>query len=288
MTVLAIDDTEHRADADHRNARRRPPLHPQPKHASARPARCRSPLRNHGDVVPQVTSGFRPFAAQCRVGSSSYNDPVGRVDPQGQRAIDAGLAFLDGGAVTAPLIIGGGAAAGAAAAAIAAVAGAVGLVVLYHYLELDAQCLGGSVGATCTGPIVLVPTQGTVQKLCAVGEFGANLVPGVRVSGSCDGRYAHHGTIQIQGTGLSEQYWSWARNKPPTAAEGLAQLETLAAQLGRTDRKKVDQALDKARRRIQDCAPAGCPPMSWSRHNPGIRGSVARVDIAIYTGLAFT
>jgi hypothetical protein len=71
-------------------------------------------------------------------------------------------------------------------------------------------------------------------------------------------------------------------------AEGVAQLDALVAQLPRSDHRQVDQAIEAARRRIANCAPAGCPPMSWSRSNRGVRGSVARVDIAIYTGSAFT
>ncbi|MFV0318332.1 MAG: RHS repeat-associated core domain-containing protein, partial [Microthrixaceae bacterium] len=97
------------------------------------------------------------------------------------------------------------------------------------------------------------------------------------------------GTIQIQGTGLSEEVtWSWAQATPPTAAEGLAQLDALVAQLPRRDLRQVDQAVEAAKRKIQSCTPGGCPPLSWTRSNRGVRGSVARVDIAIYTGLAFT
>jgi hypothetical protein len=83
------------------------------------------------------------------------------------------------------------------------------------------------------------------------------------------------------------------QTRPPDAIhasdprEGLAQLGALVAQLPRRDLRQVDQAVEAARRKIQTCAPAGCPPLSWSRSNRGVRGSVACVDIAIYTGVAF-
>lgn len=42
-------------------------------------------------VVPQVTSGFRPFAATSRVGSVSYNDPINKEDPLGLRPTDVDM-----------------------------------------------------------------------------------------------------------------------------------------------------------------------------------------------------
>lgn len=90
VTVLAAAPAL-RVDLAGRCASRRPSSRSQSKYASARPARCRAPRRNHADVVPQVTSGGSPFAARCRVGSSSYNDPLNKTDPLGLRPCDVGL-----------------------------------------------------------------------------------------------------------------------------------------------------------------------------------------------------
>lgn len=94
VTVLAAAPAL-RVDLAGRCASRRPSSRSQSKYASARPARCRAPRRNHADVVPQVTSGGSPFAARCRVGSSSYNDPVNRTDPTGLRPGDCDSAADD-------------------------------------------------------------------------------------------------------------------------------------------------------------------------------------------------
>ena len=88
MTVLVIDRA-HRADVGRRCARRRPSSCSPSKHASARPSCLRHGRRSYAVVVPQVASGVRPFEAGCRVGSSSYNDPLNRVDPLGLRSTDA-------------------------------------------------------------------------------------------------------------------------------------------------------------------------------------------------------
>jgi len=69
------------------------------EHASARPGRCRAPRRARAAASLQVTSGVWPFAAQGRVGSSSYNDPLNKIDPLGLRARDRELIWaglLDG------------------------------------------------------------------------------------------------------------------------------------------------------------------------------------------------
>lgn len=56
--------------------------------ASARATRCRAVRRDDSGVVPQVTSGFWPAAARSGVGSSSYNDPLNKVDPLGLQPTD--------------------------------------------------------------------------------------------------------------------------------------------------------------------------------------------------------
>lgn len=88
MTVLAIDDNEHRAVLHRRRARGRSSDCAGSKHASARRARCRAARRNHRDVFPQVTSGGSSFAAKIAVGYESYNDPLNKVDPLGLRPSD--------------------------------------------------------------------------------------------------------------------------------------------------------------------------------------------------------
>ena len=85
--MLVIDET-HRAASRPACTRRRPSNHPQPKHASARPARCRAARRPRTAASRQVTSGFRPFAAQGRVDSVSYNNPINKQDPLGLRPCD--------------------------------------------------------------------------------------------------------------------------------------------------------------------------------------------------------
>lgn len=79
-------------------ARRRRRAHSWPKHASARATCLERARRNHREVFSQVASGKLACAAQGRGGSSSYNDPLNKVDPLGLRPGDDAL----GGRATPP------------------------------------------------------------------------------------------------------------------------------------------------------------------------------------------
>lgn len=100
----------------------------------------------------------------------------------------------------------------------------------------------------------------------------------------------HRGRIQVQWSLFKKDISrSWTRSTPSSVSEGLAILDDLWATLSRREQRQLNQGFAKARTWIENCSPGGCAPPGKNRFiNRGVNPSVARVDVEIHRGLAFT
>lgn len=105
----------------------------------------------------------------------------------------------------------------------------------------------------------------------------------------------HRGRIQSQGAGYSDpgtgDVESWNQADPLTLAQGLAKLESLASRMTKAQKKKRDQAIEKARTYMLQAARAGGLNADARRtfQNDEVKkeNGSERVDIEVRKGVAF-
>jgi len=241
-------------------------------------------------VIPNApgTSGYNLYAY-------AGNDPTTWTDPTGHFAIASAIApFLVPGVGEMLLALG---------IVVAAVLGMYILAMLFECFA-DVGCKRAAIEyaraiAAASVGVVGVAIDWTIDRLLdAVRNFPPTPFSVIRdaatsaTSETAGTRQQRHGgRIQVQGDDLGGGLsWPWSRTTPLTATEALAALAQLRARLSKNELGLRTDAFAKAEDFIRRCqAGGGCGPirMSFQNRNLPSRFETARVDIEVWTGLAF-
>jgi hypothetical protein len=96
----------------------------------------------------------------------------------------------------------------------------------------------------------------------------------------------HRGRIQAQGGGIEESE-NWAKDTPPSMAEGLEMLDNLKKKLSKKEQENRKELFDKAERFIKAAGKTGGVTAKVTKKIQKKDSEDERIDIEVIAGIAF-